>query len=90
MRQEVLTKRNIHGTVTTRGRYYFGSVQENENKNANMVMNVPMEEDHEQELAEAWDDIDGQELYPEVARKARALEMKWYRKMNVYEKRPIE
>ena len=25
-----------------------------------------------------------------MVRKARALEMEWYRKMNVYEKRPIE
>ena len=43
-----------------------------------------------QELAEAWDDIDGQELDPEVVRKARALEKEWYKKVNVYEKRPIE
>ena len=42
------------------------------------------------ELAEAWDDVDGQEFEPEVVRKARALEMEWYRKMKVYEKRPIE
>ena len=47
-------------------------------------------EDIEQELAEAWEDIDGQELDPEMVRKARALEMEWYKKMNVYEKRPIE
>ena len=31
-----------------------------------MAMDVPIEEYHEQELAEAWDDIDGQELDPEV------------------------
>ena len=31
-----------------------------------------------------------QELEPEVVRKAHALEMEWYRKMNVYERRPIE
>ena len=39
---------------------------------------------------EAWDDIDGQELDPETVQKARALKMEWYRKMNVYEKRPTE
>ena len=45
-----------------------------------------IEEDYEHKLAEALDGIDGQELEPEVARKARALEMQRYRKMNVYEK----
>ena len=55
-----------------------------------MAVDAPIEEDYEQELAEAWDYIDGQELEPEVVRKARTLEMEWYRKMNVYEKRPIE
>ena len=69
----------------TRGNYFGGSVEENENKNANMAMNVPIDEDNDQELAEVWDDIDGQELEPEVVRKARALDMKWCRKMNVYE-----
>ena len=62
----------------------------NEDENTNMAIDVPSEEDYEQELAEAWDDIDGQELAPDVVRKARALEMEWYRKMNLYEKRPIE
>ena len=31
-----------------------------------MAMDVPLEEDYEKELAEAWDDIGGQELDPEV------------------------
>ena len=39
---------------------------------------------------EAWDDINSQELDPETVKKAHALEMERYRKMNVYEKRPIE
>ena len=55
-----------------------------------MAVDVPPKEDYAQELPEAWDDIDGQELDPEVVRKARALEMEWYRKTRVYEKRPIE
>ena len=41
-----------------------------------MAVDVPIEEDYEQELAEAWDDIDGQEFEPQVMRKARALEMR--------------
>ena len=41
-------------------------------------------------MVEVWDDIDGQELEPAVVRKARALEMEWCRKVNVYEKRPTE
>ena len=52
-----------------------------------MAIDVPLEEDYEQEATEAWDEIDGQELDPETVKKARALEMEWYRKMNVYEKR---
>ena len=39
---------------------------------------------------EAWGHIDGQERDLETVRKARALEMEYYRKMNVHEKRPIE
>ena len=81
LREEELTRRDTQKAVMTRGRYYLASVEESEEQNANMAMDVPIEEDHEQELAEAWDDIDGQELEPEVVRKARALEMEWYRKM---------
>ena len=33
--------------VMTRGRYYLGSVEENEDKNTNMAMDVPTEEDNE-------------------------------------------
>ena len=61
LREEELTGRDIHDAVMTRGRYYFGSVEENEDKNANMALDVPIEEDYEQELAEAWDGIDGEE-----------------------------
>ena len=83
----MLEWRRLHEALRTRGRYYIGSVEESEDKNATMAMDVPAEEDHEQEL---WDDIDGQELDPETVKKARALEMEWYMKMNVYEKRPLE
>ena len=69
------------------GHTTFGSVEVSEDKNANMAMDVPIEEDYEQELAEVWDDIDGQELKSEEVRKARAQETEWYRKMNVREKR---
>ena len=41
LREEELMKREIHGTVMTRDRYYLGSVEDNENKNANMAMAVP-------------------------------------------------
>ena len=90
LRVEELTRRDIHEEATTRGRYDVGSVEEEDNKNVNMAMDVPIEEDYEQKLAEASDYIDGQELEPEVVKKARALEMEWYWKMNVYEKRPEE
>ena len=42
-----LTRRDIHEAATTRGRYDVGSVEENENKNANMAMDVPIDEDYE-------------------------------------------
>ena len=75
--------------LTTRRRYYYGSVEESDDMEANMAMDVPIEEDYEQDLVEASNDIDGQELDPEMVRKARALEMnEWYR--NVYEQRSIE
>ena len=85
-----LTRRDIPEAVTTRGRYDVGSVEENENKNANMAMDVPIDENYELKLAEASDYIDGQEVEPEVVKKARALEMEWHWKMNVHEKRPKE
>ena len=88
---EEVTRRNIHEALTTRGRrYYFGSAEESNDKDVSMAMYVPTQEDHEDELTEAWDDIDGQQLDPEVVRKARAPEMEWCRKMIVFEKRPIE
>ena len=86
----MLEWRRLHEALRTRGRYYIGGVEESEDKNANMAMDVPAEEDYEQELVEAWGDIDGQELDPKTVKKARDLEMEWYRKMKVYEKRPIE
>ena len=89
-REEGLTRRDTHEALRTRGRYYVGSVEESEDKNANTSMDVPSEEDYEQELAEAWDDIDGQELDPEAVKKAPAPQMECHMKLNVYEKRSIE
>ena len=76
-------ERHLQEALRTRGRYHIGK---GEDKNANTAMDVPAEEDHEEELMEAWDDIDSQEL----DLKHRVLEMEWHRKMTVYEKRPIE
>ena len=47
---EESTRRDIQEALRTSGRYYIGSVEERENKNANMAMDVPTEEDYEQEL----------------------------------------
>ena len=38
----------------------------------------------------AWDDISGKELDPQKVRAARALEVEYYRKMDVFDKVPIE
>ena len=45
-----VTRRDIHEDLTIRGR----SVEESDDKNANMAMDVPVEQDHERELAQAW------------------------------------
>ena len=37
LREEALIRRNIHEAVMTSGRYYFGSVEESGDKNANMA-----------------------------------------------------
>ena len=87
--EEEVTMRDIHEELTTRGKYDSGSVEESDDKDLNMSMDVPLE-DYDQELAEACVDIDGQELDPETARKARALENAWNRKVNVNVKRPVE
>ena len=47
-REEELTRRGIHETLRTRGRCCIGSVEESEDKNANIAMDVPVEEDCEQ------------------------------------------
>ena len=84
------TRRDTHEASRTRRRYHIGSIEESGDKTENMAMDVSMEEACEQELTEAWDDIGGQELDPETVEKARALEMEWYRNMNVYEKECFE
>ena len=61
-------RRDIQEALRTRGTYYMGSVEEK------MAMDVPTEEDYEQELMEAWDDIVGQELDLETVKKARVRE----------------
>ena len=53
LREEELTRRDIQEALR-RARYITGSVKESEDKNANMSMDFPMQEDYEQELAEAW------------------------------------
>ena len=42
-----------------------------------------------EELDEAWDDVTGKELDPELVRKARAKEIAYFRAMGVYRKVPI-
>ena len=52
-REEKLTKGAVHETSRMRGRYYMGSVEESGGKNANMAMDVPIEEDYDQQLTKA-------------------------------------
>ena len=48
LREKELTRGDVHEAVMTRGRCYLGSAEENEDENANMAMDVPVEEDCEQ------------------------------------------
>ena len=44
---------------------------------------------NEEELVQAWDDVSGSQLGPEMVRKARQEEFEAFRKHQVYEKVPI-
>ena len=45
-------------------------------------------EDKEKEMQQAWDDVSGKDLKPELVRKARAEEMEYIEKTNLYNKVP--
>ena len=45
LREEELTRRDVHEAVMTRERYYLVSIDENEDKNVMTAMDVPIEED---------------------------------------------
>ena len=47
------------------------------------------EEENNQELEVAWDDVSGAELDPEAAKQARKEEIQYVRQMNLYTKVPI-
>ena len=49
-----------------------------------------VEEDNEQELDEAWDDVSGAQLDPKVVKGARKEELEYIHKMNFYSKVPIQ
>ena len=48
-----------------------------------------VEDDNQEELEEAWDDVSGAQLEPKVARAARMEEVEYIHKMNVYTKVPV-
>ena len=48
-----------------------------------------VEEDHEVEMEEAWDDVSGEKLDPAEVKKARKEEVDYVRKMKLYNKVPI-
>ena len=49
-----------------------------------------VEEDNDEESEQAWDDVSGATLDPSAVKKARAEEIEYVRKMNLYTKVPIE
>ena len=48
-----------------------------------------VEEDNEEELEAAWDDVSGATLDPKLVRQARQEEMAYVHKMQLYDKVPI-
>ena len=48
-----------------------------------------VEEDDQEELEEAWDDVSGAQFDPKVARTARTEEVEYIHEMNLYTKVPI-
>ena len=45
-----------------------------------------VEEDHEEQMEAAWDDVSGAELNPRMVKDARKEEIEYARKMHLYDK----
>ena len=52
LRKQETTRRDRHEQLTTRGRYHPGSAEESDSKDDTVAIDVPIEEDHVQELAD--------------------------------------
>ena len=71
LREEEVIKRDIREELTTGGRCYLGSVEESDDVMTGTRTWRWMVHLRRTSMAEAWDDVDGEELDLEVMRKAR-------------------
>ena len=77
------------------GQFLLTHMEHDENQSSRSIMNVAkqtkeeytiVEEDDPEELEMAWDEVSGAELDPKMVRKAREEEIRYVRKMDLYEK----
>ena len=71
-----------------RGEKLIAQIEEDADRDSMAV--PPEEKEDETWCAEAWDDVSGKELDPAKVLMARREEMEYYKKMDVYEKVPLE
>ena len=81
--------------VDRNGQFLFMNIEHNEKRTSKDLLKVSrslldqyktVEEEHEQELEIAWDDVLGASLDPNAVRQARRDEIEYVRKMHLYEK----
>ena len=81
-----------------RGQFLLAELESSDGKNGGKLMKeakglqeqcATAEEDNEEEMAVAWDDVFGAALDPNKVRAARAEELEYVRKMNLYNKVPV-
>lgn len=82
-----------------KGQFLLAEIQQDGNNNGGDMVNASRElkgryetvvEDNSEEMDTAWGDVSGAELNPAAVRAARAEEIEYVHKMNLYAKVPIE
>ena len=75
LREKETTRIDRHEELTKKGDTTLEALKKSDGSDETIAMDVPIDEDYEQELADACDNIYGSEFDREMVRKARALEM---------------
>ena len=69
------------------GRYLLGTVSEASHED--LPGATPPEENYDEEIQQAWDDVNGADLDPKAVTLARKLEMQYYKDMGGYKRVPV-